>query len=118
MRKRNPAVVALRHLAIVALPFCAAMPASAAVDAEAAETLARKNGCFKCHAIEKAKGGPSYQRVAARLKTKPDAAETIIEHLTTGPLIELPDGTHEKHKIIDTKDPKELRNLAEWILSL
>jgi cytochrome c len=63
-------------------------------------------------------GRPPYKRVAARLKTKPDGVETIIEHITTGPLIELPDGTQERHKIVDTKDPKELRNLAEWILSL
>jgi hypothetical protein len=30
----------------------------------------------------------------------------------------LEDGTDEKHRIIDTRDPGELRNLALWILSL
>jgi hypothetical protein len=30
----------------------------------------------------------------------------------------LADGSNEKHKIIDTRDPGELRNLALWILSL
>ena len=93
-------------------------PASAQVDAEAAQALAKRNDCFKCHAIDKSKKGPAYSRVAARLKTKPDGAETIVEHITTGPMIQLPDGTDEKHKIIDTRDPGELRNLALWILSL
>ena len=93
-------------------------PASAQVDAEAAQTLAKRNDCFKCHAIDKTKKGPAYKRVAARLKTKPDGVETIVEHVTTGPMIQLPDGTDEKHKIIDTRDPAELRNLALWILSL
>jgi cytochrome c len=31
--------------------------------------------------------------------------------------VKLEDGTEEEHKIIDTKDPKELKNLIEWILS-
>jgi len=37
--------------------------------------------------------------------------------MTTGPKVKLDDGTEEEHKIIDTKDPKELSNLAQWILS-
>jgi len=31
--------------------------------------------------------------------------------------VKLEDGTEEEHKIIDTKDMKELKNLANWILS-
>ena len=100
------------------LALAGASPAMAQVDAEAAQELARRNECFKCHAIDKKKKGPAYTRVAAKLKTKPDGVETVIEHITTGPLIQMEDGTHENHRIIDTRDPKELRNLAEWILSL
>ncbi len=103
--------------AMLFLAFAGLTTAWAQVDADAAEALAKKNACFKCHANDKAKIGPPYKRIAARLKTKPDGVETIIEHITTGPLIELPDGSHEKHKIIDTRDPKELNNLARWILS-
>lgn len=88
------------------------------VDAEAAQALAKRNDCFKCHAIDKTKKGPAYKRVAARLKTKPDGVEVIVDHLTSGRLVELEDGTHEKHKIVDTPDPAELKNLARWILSL
>ncbi len=87
-------------------------------DAETAKALAKRNDCFKCHGIEKAKQGPAYQRVAARLRSKPDGVEVIVEHITSGHMVQLQDGTEEKHRIIDTKDPAELRNLALWILSL
>jgi cytochrome c len=88
------------------------------VDAASAQALAKRNDCFKCHAIDKSKKGPAYSRIAARLKTKPDGVETIVEHITSGHMVQLADGTDEKHKIIDTRDPAELRNLALWILSL
>lgn len=88
------------------------------VDAEAAQALAKRNDCFKCHAIDKTKKGPAYKRVAARLRSKPDGVEVIVEHITSGHLVQLQDGTEENHRIIDTKDPAELRNLALWILSL
>ena len=44
--------------------------------------------------------------------------DVIVEHITSGPVIEFQDGTSDRHKVIDTTDPKELRNLAGWILSL
>ena len=87
------------------------------VDAEAAQALAKRNDCFKCHAIDKTKKAPPYKRIAARLKTKPDAVEVIIDHITSGHLVQLEDGTDEKHRVVDTKDPAELKNLALWILS-
>lgn len=88
------------------------------VDAEAAQALAKRNDCFKCHGVDKKKKGPAYTRVAARLRSKPDAVEMIVEHITAGHMVQLEDGTDETHRIIDTKDPAELRNLALWILSL
>jgi cytochrome c len=100
------------------LGIAAAAPVQAQVDAEAAQALAKRNDCFKCHAIDKTKKGPAYKRVAARLKTKPDGVEVIVDHLTSGRLVELEDGTEEKHKVVDTTDPAELKNLARWILSL
>jgi cytochrome c len=100
------------------LGIAAAAPVQAQVDAEAAQALAKRNDCFKCHAIDKTKKGPAYKRVAARLKTKPDGVEVIVDHITSGRLVELEDGTTEKHKVVDTTDPAELKNLARWILSL
>lgn len=108
-------------LFLTALMFSAlagAAHAQVPIDAEAAQALAKRNDCFKCHAIDKAKKAPAYRRIAARLKTKPDAVEVIVEHITAGHMVQLEDGTDEQHRIIDTRDPDALRNLARWILSL
>jgi cytochrome c len=90
---------------------------AADINADAANALAKKNDCFKCHAIDKTKKGPSYKKVAAKYKGKADGEEKLIKNFTTGPKVKLEDGTEEEHKIIDTKDAKELKNLAQWILS-
>ncbi len=91
-----------------------------AVDAAAAEALARsgQNNCFKCHSIEKKKDGPAYKEVAAKYKGKADAEARLITHLTTGEKAKFPDGHEEEHKIVKAKDPAEVKNLVQWILSL
>lgn len=91
--------------------------AHAAVDAEAAQALAKKNDCFKCHAVDKTKKGPSLKKIAAKYKGKLEGQEKAIKNMTTAPKVKLEDGTEEEHKIIDTKDPAQLKNLADWILS-
>lgn len=103
-------------LAISAALFMTA--ASAEIDADAAKKLAKRNDCFKCHAVDKTKKGPSYMKIAAKYKGKADAEAKLIKQITTGPKVKLEDGTEEEHKIIDTKDEKEMKNLIGWILSL
>lgn len=114
LRKHSSGV--LLALMTGAAVFLAA-PASAQVDEAAAMALAKKNDCFKCHAVDKTKKGPSYQKVAAKYKGKPDGEEKVIKNFTTGPKVKLEDGTEEDHKIIDTKDIKAQKNLAQWILT-
>jgi cytochrome c len=92
-------------------------PVHAAVDAAAAQALAKKNDCFKCHAIDKTKKGPSYKKIAAKFKEKKLGEQDAIKQMTQGYKVKLEDGTEEEHKIIDTKDPKALSNLAQWIMS-
>jgi cytochrome c len=92
-------------------------PAQAAVDEAAAQALAKKNDCFKCHAIDKTKKGPSYKKIAAKYQEKKLGEQDAIKQMTEGKKVKLEDGTEEDHKIIDTKDPKALSNLAQWILS-
>lgn len=94
-----------------------AVPASAQVDEEAANALAKKSDCFKCHAIDKTKKGPSFKKIAAKYKGKPDGEEKLIKNFTTGPKVKLEDGTEEEHKIVKSTDLKEQKNLAQWILS-
>lgn len=110
--------IGVRLVAGMLLVLGAAGPSLAQVDADAALALAKRNDCFKCHAIDKTKKAPAYKRIAARLRSKPDAVETIIEHITAGAMVELEDGSDAQHRIVDTRDPAELGNLARWILSL
>jgi cytochrome c len=92
--------------------------ADAPADPAAAETMVRQNGCFKCHSITKKKDGPAYHEVAAKYKGKPEAEQRLITHITSGEKAKFPDGHEEEHKIIKTKDPKEIKNVVDWILSL
>ena len=103
--------------ASILLAFASLAPAHAAVDEDAAKALFKKNDCTKCHSVDKAKKGPSLKKIAADLKGKPDAQDKVIKNMTTGPKVKLQDGTEQEHKVIDTKDDKELKNLADWILS-
>jgi cytochrome c len=101
----------------LALGTLFAAPAAQAIDADAAQGLARQNGCFKCHSVDKDKDGPAFKAVAAKYKGKADAEDHIVHHLTSGEKAKFPDGHEEAHKIIKTKDPAELKNLADWILA-
>jgi len=108
-----------RSIAFAALGAALALPtdAQAAVDAAAAQRLARQSNCFKCHAVDKKKEGPSYQEVAAKLKGKPDAHAKLVTHITTGPKVKFEDGHEEDHTIVKTKDKDQIDNLVDWILS-
>ncbi len=101
-----------------AIAFAIALfSASAAVNEDAAKALAKKNDCFKCHAVDKTKKGPSYKNVAIKYKGDAGAEAALVKNITTGPKVKLEDGTEENHKIIDTQDQDAINNLVHWILS-
>lgn len=114
--KSNSQIIAAMLIAFTATIFMSSQ--ASAFDEDAAKALAKKNDCFKCHAIDKSKKGPSYKKVAEKYRGKPDAQSKLITNFTTEPMVKLSDGKEEKHKIIDTKDMNEMKNLADWILSL
>jgi cytochrome c len=87
------------------------------VDEGAARKLAKKSGCFKCHAIDKKKDAPPYKEIAEKYKGKPDAEDKLYTHATTNPEVEV-DGKKETHDSPKSKDEKQIRNLIRWILSL
>lgn len=87
-----------------------------AVDEAAAEALARKSGCFKCHAIDKKKDGPPYKEIAGKYKGKADAEAKLTTHVTTAPKVKI-DGKEEDHEQLKTKDPNDVKNVVQWILS-
>jgi cytochrome c len=113
----------LRHFRI--LPLLAAVSVAlgpsgrvVAADAVAAQDLAKSSGCFKCHGLDKKKDGPALRDAAAKFKTKDDAEEKLVYHVTSGERVKFPDGHEEEHKKVKTSDPKQTKNLVEWILSL
>ncbi len=88
-----------------------------AVAPMAVQRLARKNDCFKCHAVEREKDGPSWVSVAEKYREKAGAREKLYTHLTTAPIIDLK-GDPEKHKQLKDLEPGQINALVDWILSL
>jgi cytochrome c len=116
----NPEAAALAHK-------LATMP-SAPVNAEAARLLAKRIGCFRCHAIDKEheKAGPNWKSVGDRFRPLPAVIQPIIQerliyHLVSGEVAHFPDGHSEHHRFVKTDppdDPAQIKNLVDWILSL
>jgi cytochrome c len=106
-------------IAVAALIAGLVMGGSAnALDADKAQILARQSGCLKCHAVDKKKDAPAYRDVAAKYKGNPNAESKLINHVTSGEKVKFEDGHEEEHKIVKSKDPVEIKNLVDWILSL
>jgi cytochrome c len=91
-------------------------PPALSVDDAAAEALARKSGCFKCHAVDKKKDGPPYKEIAAKYKGKADAEQKLTTHVTTAPMVKI-DGKEEEHEQLKTKDAADVKNVIQWILT-
>jgi len=99
--------------ALAAVSF--SLPAHA-VDADAAQALAKKSNCMKCHAVSAKKEGPSFKETAAKYKGQADAEQKLVTHLTTNPKIKV-DGKEEEHESLKTKNDAEVKNVVQWILS-
>jgi cytochrome c len=108
-----------RRIAWLAAALAATWAAQGwAADASAAEKQLKSNNCVKCHTVDRKKDGPAYRDVAAKFRPESDAEKKLIHHMTAGEKVKLPDGHEESHKKIKTTDEAELKNLAQWILSL
>lgn len=105
-------------IALASAGLVLSVPAAAQdVDVDAAKLLFKQNECGKCHNPTQNKKGPSLKKTAKEYKGKANAEQEIIKHLTTAKKVKLDDGSEEDHKVVDSKDPKALANLARWILS-
>ena len=78
--------------------------------------LARKSDCLKCHAVDKAKDGPSFKETAAKYKGQADAEQKVTAQITTKPKIKV-GGKEEEHPAVKSTDAAEIKNIAQWILS-
>ncbi len=107
----------IRSLGImVAFAIAAPSAFSQGVDAAAAEALAKKSGCLKCHSVDRKKEGPPFKETAAKYKGKPDGEEKVFTHLTTNPKVKV-DGKEELHDNLKTKDEAAIKNVVRWILT-
>lgn len=86
------------------------------VDQGAAQKLAKKSGCNKCHSVSAKKEGPPYKETAAKYKGKANAEDELFKHLTSNPIIEV-DGNKERHDSPKSKKEAEIRNLVRYILT-
>lgn len=108
----------VRKAVVLSVFVLAASPAAAqSVNEDAAESLAKAGGCFKCHSIDKAKKAPSYKRIAQKYKGKADAEAALLKHLSGSQTVKVEDGGDEAHEPPPAKSPAELKNLVHWILS-
>lgn len=101
--------------AVAIAAFCVSIPAHA-VDTAAAEALAKKSNCMKCHSVSAKKEGPSFKETAAKYKGKADAEQKLVTHLTTNPKIKV-DGKEEEHDNLKSKNEADVRNVVQWILA-
>lgn len=104
--------------ALATMTLLAGTGAASAADEAAARALARQSDCFKCHSVEKKKDGPAWHSVAQKYQGKPDAEAKVTQHITSGEKVKFEDGHEEDHTIVKSKDPKAIKNLVDWILSL
>ena len=83
--------------------------------ATADEAMAKKNGCFACHSVDKKIVGPAYKDVAAKYKGDATAVDTLTKKVLAGGggvwgQVPMPPNV--------AVSPADARKLVEWILSL
>jgi cytochrome c len=84
-------------------------------NAFSSEDLARKSGCFACHAIDRKVTGPAFKDIAAKYRGDAGAEARLIEKLKIGGggawgEIFMP-------PMIRTVPDDDIKTLVKWILS-
>jgi cytochrome c len=88
--------------------------AIAAAPALAQEELAKKSGCFACHAVDKKLVGPAYKDVAAKYRGQKDAEAKLFKKVKEGGTgvwgtVPMPPNSH----VPDA----DIKALVKWVLS-
>ena len=101
---------------VVLLGATLAYPRTAvAAEPYAAEALAKNNGCFACHAVDKKLVGPSYKDIAAKYRNDKQAEAKLVQKVKAGGKgvwgdVPMPPNAHVKDE--------EIRTIVQWILTL
>ena len=101
----------MRFVVLAAAAVAAANNASAA-DAEA---LAKNNGCFACHSVDKKLVGPSYKDIAAKYRNDKKAEAALLKKVKEGGKgvwgdVPMPPNGHVKDA--------DIKTMVQWILTL
>lgn len=102
-------------IGIFALLLLGAGSASALSDNEV-KSLMKKSNCFRCHAEDKAKDGPTYKEIADKNRNKPGIEAEFYKRVTTFEKVEIK-GKKEDHEPLKTKNDAEIKAVVQWILS-
>lgn len=90
--------------------------AASALSDDEVKSLMKKNNCFKCHAENKAKDGPSYKEIAEKNRDKPEIFAKFYKRVTSYEKVEIK-GKQEDHEPLKTKDDAEIKAIVNWILT-
>ncbi len=107
-------LVAGSAVLMLALTFSAS---AIAQDDTAVRSLLKNSNCMKCHAENRAREGPSFQKVAEKYRSKADAEARLTRYVSTVVRIRDRDGIEDDHEPLKTSDPAEIRAVVRWILS-
>ena len=86
-----------------------------AAEPKAAEALAKNNGCFACHAVDKKLVGPSYKDIAAKYRNDKQAEAKLVQKVKAGGKgvwgdVPMPPNAHVKDE--------DIRTIVQSILTL
>jgi cytochrome c len=109
MNKLQMTLIAFTSLALTS-------SAAFALDDAAREALMKDSKCFKCHAVEKKKDGPSFKETAAKYKGKADGEKKVYDQITTGPKVKI-DGNEEPHAKIKSTNEADIKAVVAWVLA-
>lgn len=106
----------------IGVTFAAALFAGAAHGADApltAEALARRSGCFDCHAVDKKGTGPSFRDIATRYRGAASARGALIETIKKGGKRNWTDvtGGAPQPPYSALLSEAEIQRLVDWVLS-
>ena len=107
--KRNDAP--RRRLIAVLFAFAAIANGEMAV---ADDALAKKSGCYTCHALSERVVGPAFRDVATKYAGKPDAEAQVVRSIREGGSGRWGEIPMPPQKELSEKDSQ---SLAKWILA-
>ncbi len=105
-------------LAFGLLAFNQVCMASPLLTDDQVKAVMRKSNCFKCHseAENKAKDAPSFQKINADVRGRPNIEQRFKRRVTTRTKAEVKNKEVD-HEPLKTNDDAEIRAVVQWIMT-